>query len=483
MFWDYDNQTPKWAYEKDDTGDCIVDLGNYTLGGDDDVQITSDSGYLMMIPQTLDGGATVLLSLEGGVTKSLTIPANTVWEDGMRYHYVIGQEEDCDDDDGDFIFDSTQISNCYIINPTEGVETMVQIPIETRINDFWKNYVTNGSNKIKKNSTADLVADVVWTDFADNQDFSFKQYFFVADDDEVSVQLTIPAEYQVGNFVFSISQEGTYSTGGTYKNILWSWHLWFTDYNPDEIAAKSLGSILVDRDCSYTLSGYEGAVHRYVGEVWSGIYADKFIMDRNIGERNSYAEDYGAGSVYYQFGRKDPFPGGGARYLSGDTSPGTRSYSSGSFENSVELPSDYFLSNTASAGTWCGETESRDSLHIWFDKNIKVDGYVTGKSIFDPSPLGWRVPVCDTWSSYEGATSSDGVCTQLSQLIGIYRYYGCRGVSNSRELSGAQMAGYVWSATPDGAQTGYCLYLSDSEVNPLLSLYFTRGFPVRAIQE
>ncbi len=481
--WDYDTQTPQWSFGDDDKGDCIVDIVNYTLDGEKGLQITSESGYLMMIPQTLEDGAEVLLTLEGDMTRSLTIPAGTQWEANKRYHYVIDQDDDCDDG-GDFIFDSTQISNCYIINPTEGVETVVQIPIETRINDFWKNYKSNGSKKIKNNSTEGLVADMVWTDFEDNKDFYFQQDIFVDDDDEVYVQLKIPAKYQAGNFVFSISKV-TETETSTSTDILWSWHLWFTDYNPDALAkAASESGVASNTNCSYTISGYEGVVHRYSGAAWSGIYADKFIMDRNIGERNSYATDYGAGSVYYQFGRKDPFPGDGARYLSGNTSPGQRSYTSASFETSVEFVVDFFMSGTSSAETWCGETESRDSLHIWFDKNIEIDGYVTGKSIFDPSPLGWRVPVCDTWSSYEGAKSSSGVCTQVSQLVGIYRYYEGRGFSCSRDLpSGTPEAGYVWSATPDGEQTGYCLYVSDSEVNPLKSLYFISGLPVRAIQE
>ena len=58
---------------------------------------------------------------------------------------------------------------------------------------------------------------------------------------------------------------------------LWSWHIWITKYNP--------------RSTNIKFGGYN----------W---------MDRNLGARDTaYVPNHGAGSIYYQWGRKDPIPG------------------------------------------------------------------------------------------------------------------------------------------------------------------------------
>ncbi|MFI3267603.1 MAG: fimbrillin family protein [Rikenellaceae bacterium] len=474
--WDYNDDSIKWSLgDAADTTSFSVEIDDYTLDDNSSAQVNTEQGYLMMIPQELSNGAKVTVTLETGEQRNLMIPAGSEWTIGSKYRYIINL-----DDDSIISFNSTQISNCYIINPTIGEETVIQIPIQQRINDFWRNYSSYGSRKITSSSSTDeFYVKMVWEDFDD--DFSFSYELLFDSEEKMAVKLYIPAEYQEGNFVFEVQDSKGYT--------LWSWHLWFTDYNPDAIAAQNIDKIQEDSVMTYTLSGYNGAVHRYNDidienvtaknvdsvRVWSNMYKDKFIMDRNIGERNNYAANYGAGSVYYQFGRKDPYPGLGAIYVDGDITPGTRSSSGFSFDASVEFVEDYFVSNSSSSDNWCGETASRNASCIWFDADIPSLGYTEGKSIFDPSPLGWRVPVICTWNNFNSTTSNIFTST--------YYFYGCYNSTKSGYLDQSQVASYVWSANPINYDSGYNFYYSSSGINNNNELTFTYGLPIRAIQE
>ncbi len=485
LTWDYESNAPLWSLGTSTDEEFEVDVDHYTIDYENAVQVNTDKGYLMMIPQLLTDGAEVILTLENYEQKSLVIPAGSEWTAGSQYNYIIK----LDDDGSGFIFNSKQISNCYIINPTQGKSTTVQIPIEDRINDFWMNY--EGDEKEVITSSSDLTTlyvEMVWEDF--DGDVVFDSEVIRDSEEKVAVRLTFNSTYQEGNFVFAVQSPTT----------LWSWHLWFTDYDPDAIAAANRYNIEAGVDKAYTLSGCEGAVHRYKDastdmNIWSGMYSDKFIMDRNIGERNTYASDYGAGSVYYEFGRKDPFPGNGAKYgsasslLYGKSQPGVRQSSGFSFSRAVELSYDYIISSSSSSDNWSVEEVARSAEYIWFDGYIPKSGYTKGKSIFDPSPLGWRVPVSDTWSAFNTTTSDQDqdqdldVCSTEEESVGKYNYYGYRNPNNSAILSQAQEVSYVWSASQVDHQTGACAFFSDTLASSPVNLIVTYGLPVRAIQE
>ncbi len=478
LSWDYESEQPEWSPGKVSGTSFSVEVGEYTPVEDSSAQVNTDRGYLMMIPQVLESDVEVTIAIEDADPRTLTIPAGTEWLAGYKYSYFIR----FDGGNCDFIFGPDEISNCYIINPTPGEDTIVQIPIEERINDFWKNY--DGSSKKIRSGTigADLKAVLVWEDF-EGKTFSFT--YNIDDDDEgnMAAELVIPAQYQEGNFVFAIDEVDS-------DDRLWSWHLWFTDYNPDIIADANRYKIQPGVDMDYELGGYSGAVHRYADSgdvtVWSDIYSDKFIMDRNIGERNEFASDYGAGSVYYQFGRKDPFPGKGGLYDDGDTQPGSRLNSGFSFASSVVLNDDVFVSGTSASTNWCNDDGARDTTVLWNDKNLLVKGYTEGKSIFDPSPLGWRLPVKDTWSSFNGTGSTQAGDSDFKS-VGKYNYYGYRIPTAylDEALAKTDTLCCVWSANLNIPDTtlGECFFTSDDTVLAPHTLTVTYCLPVRAIEE
>lgn len=483
--WDYTAGSPKWSLGElsDDDEAFSVDVEDYTLDDDDTAQLNTEIGYLMMIPQQLTEGAQVVLTLDNDETRSLTIPAGSVWEAGSKYHYTIR----LDDEECDYYYRYTKQSNCYIINPTPGESTVIQIPVEDRINNYWLNYgyYYYPLRIMPDTSIEEFYVGHIWDDFDSDLEF---EYEYLRDvDGKLAVRLTFSEEYQEGNFLFTVQGAvGTYS-----RENLWSWHLWFTDYNPDKIALENRNNIVEGVEMEYTLDGYEGAVHRYAdaddvdesSAVWGsrGIYKDKFIMDRNIGERSEPKKAYGAGSVYYQFGRKDPFPGSDGEYKvnSGEFSV-TETFGYPIWLT-IYRPYEYLVPQVDRIFSWCSDTTVLDALYIWYDKAVLVDGYNEGKSIFDPSPLGWRVPVSATWSNFK-STKHGQVPESVRRFYPYYNGYR-DALDEEADLAKGNVAGYVWSANQMDDQSSYCFSYSHTDSNPLDDLYASYGLPVRAIQE
>lgn len=473
LTWDYTYNVPTWELDTSATKDFSVKVEDeYTLDSVNKTQVNSDDGYLMMIPQTLTDGATITLTIDEDQTEELTIPIGSEWVMGGVYNYVITLEEE-----GCFIFNSSQLSNCYMIHPVEGVDSFIQIPIEDRINDFWVNHAGEGEQINADSDLNNFSIEQIWEDF-DGVVESFGKEFVIDSEGKVAVQITLDAKFQVGNFVFSVNDKN--------GDPLWTWHLWFTDYDPDTIAAQNIGNIIAGEDMAYEYGDYEGAVHRYKDDpslkgddaVWAGIYANKFIMDRNIGERNCYSEEAGSGAVYYQFGRKEPLPGNGGEEEEDQLYVGVQSLGSAKFSGAFIFPNKLVYQSTY-PHNWCGETIARANNRIWYDYRYFAATYTEGKSIFDPSPLGWRVPVINTWSNFKNTVGCDG-----DPSFGVYNQYGYRDASNYARLTDVDCDSYLWSANQSSVEAYGCyFYCSDKEATIECTTFLSSALSVRAIQE
>lgn len=479
--WDYKSESPKWTYlvESQENNEYEVSIADYKISNDTNKStlVTAKDGYLMMIPQKVDNGVKIEVVINGNESLYLNIPDGTEWLAGESYNYVINLIEET----AEIIFDKDQISNCYIINPTTDIGSTVQIPIQGRINDFWENYTTTSTTPITEQTlTTELYAEMLWEDFDDDIDY---ECTIVRDkDNEMAVRVALPSNAQAGNTVFTVSD--------SENRVLWSWHLWVTDYNPDAIAKVYQNEVTQQENVIYTYGEYEGAVHHYKDAsdcskseaVWSGIYSDKFIMDRNVGSRSAeYVSNYGAGVLYYQFGRKDPFPGNVIRYKDGGRSVITDSNSPISFEKSVNEPGVYYYTSS-NRGIWCSEDDTKNTDILWYDKNAEDCDYVTGKSIFDPSPLGWRVPVNGTWNYIDNTGSSQDGYNGEEVFTGFYPAQGYRFQYNSILLN-TGISSNVWSATPRRYNKGYSLYYSEEYIYGSQSENSGCGLSVRCVQE
>ena len=251
-------------------------------------------------------------------------------------------------------------------------------------------------------------------------------------------------------------------------NILWSWHIWFTDQPQGQEYYNNAGT----------------------------------MMDRNLGATSATPGDAGALGLLYQWGRKDPFLGSSSissRTVAKSTISWPSAVSSNSSNGTIAYatanPTTFITSNSSNNYDWyyAGSSSTDNTRWTTSDKD---------KSIYDPCPVGWRVPdgggngvwakalgLSDYFSSSElfdytikginfsgkfGSASTiwypasgfrkndDGILSH----IGPYLYYGS-----------------YWSASPDHKEAYSLFFYDNGRVYPSGNYDRAFGLSVRCLQE
>ncbi len=301
-----------------------------------------------------------------------------------------------------------------------------------------------------------------------------------------------------GNAVIALKSKQHESTGADINGkaigtIYWSWHLWFTDYDPDTVSGTT--------SFASTTAVTAGRIEQY-GTSYLSLNSGKYMMDRNLGAtvtgltsnwsaptaHTSYESGYDG--MFYQFGRKDPFVGsnrssynttdqitiygtdGGAATIDVTDCSTPAVSTDGNLIEAVNNPLHFI---TVSTGDWA------------ILGNIDYWSYAGAKSPFDPSPAGWRLPASGTWADFN-YTDGSATLSFTTQVGGVYDgrvFYPASGYRNdtSGAMNNVGSYGYNWSATPSSSTYGYHLLFSSSSVYPAYSGSRSNGRPVRPIQE
>jgi len=162
----------------------------------------------------------------------------------------------------------------------------------------------------------------------------------------------------VTNVVFAEGNAGV-AIMNSSNQILWSWHIWFESDDLDALAqAWPGGPVFMDRNLGATSNAYENDTDTY---------------------------DYG---LIYQWGRKDPFMNKGMfRSNTSNTDPPYRVAGRDhilmngrmSVAQSILSPTQYAMTGES---RWTEDSQQgKDNL------------WQSNKTIFDPCPPGWKVPV------------------------------------------------------------------------------------------
>lgn len=187
---------------------------------------------------------------------------------------------------------------------------------------------------------ASATAEIVW-EFKNPDSYESFISSVALKDGYVEFEVVEGAEY--GNALIAVK-----NANGT---ILWSWHIWLCDFDPETSAYRAGNGIL--------------------------------LMDRNLGatmaEVNNEASRGRASGMLYQWGRKDPFNRIVITHI--------RAY-----YGSVE---DTFAEPTYITQNW-----------TWLDNGNGVRGLwsPSRKTTYDPCPPGWKVPDKEAW---DGASVYD----------------------------------------------------------------------------
>jgi hypothetical protein len=240
------------------------------------------------------------------------------------------------------------MANCYMIQPDESFA----FPVARAYR--YENGAFTDELRIGGTHTGGFDVAILWTDVNDLVRIS--KIAYVGKNAKVYIRA---AAGKTGNALI-----GLYKSGGS--DILWSWHIWVTDYAADN---------------TWTNNGYT-------------------FMDRNLGATdngiNSVAQVRASHGLLYQWGRKDPMPNGldGAAGYSainkfyGIPFQGAKDNSKFSLENqsldeaiisSVKHPTTYY--DTYKDMDWLPVETSL----LWTDEK-------GNKTIYDPCPAGWRAP-------------------------------------------------------------------------------------------
>ena len=414
-------------------------------------------------------------------------------------------------------------ANCYLLNPPTraGMTHTYKIPVRraavfwnmpgTNLGLYgadngegthtltesteWEAFIVPGWNLVRDKSGT-LVSDDALLADAEGQGFNP----LTATDPYITVRVD---EGMYGNALVAIRKRGT-------TDILWSWHLWITDYDPDTSWMPEAGTYV------YAVPG--GGIHRYGGDIWTvggstDEYVDGFMMDRNLGalsaDNSGISVTPGWKGFYYQWGRKDPFWSATSSYIN----PGnTGMPSKRNVVYSILHPKTFF----SVFGNWTGYGSGSENRlvagdAVWNDPKASAhaESYnENGKSFYDPCPPGWRVPSKGSWAhfstSYWNETNT-GRNTGYKASVGLYYDPAADGTDPAEsaghmffpvtgawafdwrgnhyltlQLSGSD--GYYWSASPNDATYGACFSFGTSSVTPATSLPKGFGMAVRCVR-
>ena len=307
------------------------------------------------------------------------------------------------------------------------------------------------------------------------------------------------------------------ATEGTITNgdILWSWHLWFTNYNFDDMTAEQQAAIT---GTAVATAVGNGETHRYAGAAFSagGQYPTGLgMMDRNLGatydaSTTSISDWYGQGfqsaistaegdafsklrGMYYQFGRPTPFPQ--VTSVSGNLTTESLVYKADG--NSFTFEEEHTtLPNNPLAFGIKNPQKFLSNGEIWW-KTPSVDW----PEIFDPSPAGWCLPQANgsseqknVWYDFQATSGyNTTVCNWEGNAKGaVYTgindtsvYYPASGsvIRTSGAFTNVGSRGYYWSSTTSSAASGRYLNFDSGTMYRSNTNNRAIAFPVRSVQK
>lgn len=358
--------------------------------------------------------------------------------------------------------------NCYIVSPGQVSE---DIPVA-------KAYLVSKSrpDMAELNTSSKVSINVLWQDTKNLID----KVELVDGDKGIYSKFKVTAKgANKGNALVALHVG---PNGNDTDPIAWSWHIWVTDYDPD-----NGGSV-------YT---YNNSEKEYI------------FMDRNIGAINTTPTDINSMGMMYQWGRKDPFTAANGNWTA--SFKDLYSYSDGAVLNEVDevlgggnsQPSGSGIKHiTPPAGAsnltlsiqnptsfYAGAYTKGDNQYIydWYSgdgagtvSDNDLWGTSAQKSPFDPCPAGWRVPAYSTskspWSPYVdggGWDGTDGLNTS-----------GSNGFDFVGTLSSTPLGYYpaCFSRAPKAFFTGGVVGSSNEYPSSSGGTFFVFGFSVGQIE-
>ena len=294
-------------------------------------------------------------------------------------------------------------------------------------------------------------AEVLWETFGTDENVFKGSLVSGARYENGKIYFKTADSYREGNAVIAVKD-----ASGT---ILWSWHIWLTDEPEGQLYYNNAGT----------------------------------MMDRNLGATSATPGDVGALGLLYQWGRKDPFLSGAS--INSDTeAKSTLTWPSAVSSNSTTGTIEYSVEHPTTVITYSSNSSNND---WYYTGSYSTDNtrWQSSKTIYDPCPVGWRVPDGGdngVWSTALGSSLSYiGTYDSTNEGMNFYGKFGsassiwypasgCRHSDGS--LSSVGGHGYYWSASPYSIFAYRLSFDGNGGVDPS-KMTRAYGFSVRCLQE
>lgn len=282
------------------------------------------------------------------------------------------------------ILNLADLPNCYIVKPGESVTFPV-----LKAYEVWRKITFINNGNLRKEG--ELGVELIWQD---TKDLISELTLNLNEENPDQSTITVKANAGIsGNAHISATMGG---------DKVWSWHIWVTDFNPNENTGE------VDNNGDGT--------------------PDYIFMDRNLGALTSDVSDPLSVGMYYQGGKNipyagftDKFPTDGAAITTVplyDINNGNISYNTGDVWGGnnqgqamrrVLTDPHLFVTATGEPYSWI-TTEGSTSLT--YGPNFWTEEETGEKGVFDPCPEGWMVPAHKNGKSpWTSLTSASALAT------------------------------------------------------------------------
>ena len=280
--------------------------------------------------------------------------------------------------------------------------------------------------------------------------------------------------------------------------IMWSWHLWF---DHKDVLETVKCTNFQNKDYNFTKQTLGFAYLKWDVSIYDKNRIVKVKFEQAVGQKTpgkqhatiTIEQEPGSGkeisSTFYQFGRKDAFPGT-------DTTPdGSFNKNGGnnmSIQNGIQHPETFYTHGS----TWYNDYNqcnlwSMDNTTTGFNDNAVV------KTVYDPCPAGFKMPASNAFTGFTtngqngGTMNTNGAWdngwnfnNKISSPDAIVYLpaSGCRGGYDG-SLYRVGNGGYCWSAVPYNSGSGCYLGFRQWDVYPQGSYSRSNGFFVRPVSE
>lgn len=371
------------------------------------------------------------------------------------------------------------------------------------INDPWIEKTNNNANNGING------AQIVWADEANLVNLASDPIYRDGSGNAFVKFEVTKANIKSGNAVIAVKKGNT---------IVWSWHLWFAPKNAlDKIPVTNKQNKVYN----FTNETLGWKPTKCIGTSYSTprtvkVKVEQTIANNGIKQESVFTITQNAGitertgiTTFYQWGRKDAFPGTDAN-INGhfNKNAGDQIY----MQNIIQNPGNFYtvgFSNNGVLNPNSGLVKYYYFYNLWSINNKKsveqnqLNDVSVVKTIYDPCPVGFNVPANDAFTGFtanglnEGNMNVDGTNREETFKANFGHNFwtnsnknatiffpasGYRGCVDGN-LYYVNKFGEFWLADPQGATNGFVMGIQFDKIFPLFRNIRTYGFAVRPVSE